>query len=179
MASTELASGESNFEVEVSRLQATLAMMVEHELKAHRDPNAWLQILYQHYGSRFLSDNERIWSTGTIFIPVSLAGFVALMAVEDPTCAHVTVLMIGSVLVLFIWLMIAERHRAFQQKSLAWLEAIERTINLKASGPRSLPEGHIGQAVNRISIQQWRWIFLLLVVLAWCSVLAFTLLNWL
>ena len=37
----------------------------------------WLQTLYTSYLNRMLSDNERIWRTGALFVPLSLSAFAA------------------------------------------------------------------------------------------------------
>ena len=37
------------------------------------DKDEWLRLLYSSYLKRMLSDNERIWKTGAIFIPISIS----------------------------------------------------------------------------------------------------------
>src|SRR3989344_4582485 len=101
------------FEEEVVKLMGIIAKMIEDQRKQGQDPNAWLQTLYQNYANRFLSDNGRIWSTGSILIPLSLAGFAAVVGLDAPRWPHVVVLMFASIALMFIWLVIAENHRAF------------------------------------------------------------------
>lgn len=165
------------FEDEVVKLTDIIAEMVDDQRKQGKDPNAWLQILYQSYASRFLSDNERIWNTGAIVIPLSLAGFVAVISLNKPQWPQVIVLMTGSIVLMFIWLMIAENHRAFQQKSQAWLVAIERTLKLKGGWGPKVKGNFLNRLSTKFSVQSWRWIFFFLVVAGWCGVLTLTLMG--
>jgi hypothetical protein len=101
-----------------------------------RQVDEWLQIIYQSYSQRFISDNERIWATGAIMIPLALAIFVALPSIKEPTTLQLITLGIPSILVMMSWLVIAENHRAFQEKSRAWIVAIEETLGLQNTGGR-------------------------------------------
>ena len=168
------------FEEEVVKLMGIIAKMIEDQRKQGQDPNAWLQTLYQNYANRFLSDNGRIWSTGSILIPLSLAGFAAVVGLDAPRWPHVVVLMFASIALMFIWLVIAENHRAFQQKSEAWLAAIERTIKLEGVGGPKVK----GNFLNRLltgkgAVQNMLWYLFLAVVIGWVGILILTLMDWL
>jgi hypothetical protein len=166
------------FEEEVVKLMKIIAKMIEDQRKQKKDPNAWLQTLYQNYSTRLLSDNSRIWSTGSILIPISLAGFAAVVGLDNPQWTHVAILMFASITIMFIWLVIAENHRAFQQKSEAWIVAIERTIKLEGVGGPKVK----GNFLNRLLtgkgvIQNMRWYLFFAVVLGWIGILVLTVLN--
>lgn len=169
-----------SFEEEVIKLMGIISKMVEDQRKQGRDPNDWLQTLYQNYANRFVLDNGRIWSTGSILIPLSLAGFAAVVGLSDPRWPHVVVLMFASTAIMFIWLVIAENHRAFQQKSEAWLAAIERTIKLEGVGGPKVKD-NLGNRLltGKGAVQSMRWYLFLAIVLGWFTILIFTLMGWL
>jgi hypothetical protein len=87
---------------------------------------AMLSTLYQGYSSRFLSDNARIWTTAATMIPLSLGSFVVLASIERPSRFQVVLLPLTGWLLMSIWLVIAENHRAFQEASEKWLIALEQ-----------------------------------------------------
>jgi hypothetical protein len=67
--------GQDAFRTEVERLQAAIIDMTK-EMK-DEDKSKWLQTLYTSYLNRMFSDNERIWRTGALFVPLSLSAFAA------------------------------------------------------------------------------------------------------
>jgi hypothetical protein len=167
------------FEEEVVKLMCIIGEMIKDQCKQGNDPNTWLQVLYQNYANRFLSDNGRIWSTGSILIPLSLAGFAAVIGLDDPHWSHVVVLMFASIALMFIWLVIAENHRAFQQKSKAWLTAIERTIKIEGVGDLKVKGNFWNQLLTgKCAVQNMRWYLFLAVVIGWIGVLILTLMDW-
>lgn len=109
MASTKIER--DHFDEEVFKLTRIIAVMMEDQRKQRQNPHVWLQNLYQYYLNRFLSDNSRIWLTGSIFIPLSLAGFAVVVGLECPRWPQVVVLMFVSITLIIIWLVIAENHR--------------------------------------------------------------------
>jgi hypothetical protein len=95
-----------------------------------------VMMLYTQYSAKFINDNNKIWATGTIFIPLSLAG---LLYLKDMTLYNTCLLGIGSFALMLLWVLVEESHRAFQNKSQAVTEAIERHIGLdfkRFSGPK-------------------------------------------
>ncbi len=52
----------------------------------------WMKLLYSSYLQRMLSDNERIWRTGAIFVPLSLSALAALVTIKDLTIWRILVL---------------------------------------------------------------------------------------
>ena len=122
--------------------------------------NEWLQALYSNYTTRFISDNNRIWVTGSIMIPLALSGFVLLPMVKKPEIILLLPIALSSSIVLLAWNLIADKHRDFQDKSLAWLKAIEEVIDIRVQKP-----------FGKVSVRAIRWILLLAVVIAWLIVL--------
>ncbi|MDR3463406.1 MAG: hypothetical protein P4L76_13925 [Beijerinckiaceae bacterium] len=64
-------------------LQRLSALQMQKEF----DGDSWLQLLYSSYLQRFLSDNNRIWTTGQWMIPLSLAPLVAIPNLQRPIIA--------------------------------------------------------------------------------------------
>lgn len=85
----------------------------------------WVRLLYTQYTTQFLSDNNRIWTTATIFLPLSLAGLVKL---SDLGLYDTALLGAGSSLLAWFWLVIADHHRSFQTTSKDMTKAIEEHI---------------------------------------------------
>ncbi len=111
--------------------RAVLKEMRDSKILDAQSYNMWLLQLHKHYTDRMLSDNERIWRTGAIFVPVALGAFGALVALKSPVSWwHILVLGLPSTLLLLLWLVIADNHRAFQQKSEACFQAIEEELGL-------------------------------------------------
>lgn len=113
-----------------------ISKQIENKLKGKiittggtRD-DEWLRFLYDNYHKRFLSDNERIWDNGKLMIPFSLAAFGIYANIDCPSWVQLTVLGIASSALSILWLINAENHRAFQNKSIAWVMAIEKLIGL-------------------------------------------------
>lgn len=161
--------GHDYFREEVERLKKDTVGPALAALRAEgKDPNDWLKTLYNAFGNRMLSDNERIWRTGAILVPLSLSAFAALVAMNSLRPWKVLVLGSASSALLWCWLIIAENHRAFQQKSEAWLLAIQETVGFeRAGGPKVK-----GNAPNRFlifsaAIQGMRWVLAVGVTAAW------------
>lgn len=101
-------------------------------LKGSCGPNdrRWLLDLHRDYTTRFLSDNNRIWMTTSIFTGFAIAGIG--ITIGNSTIHPFLLLVVGviSVTLLCVWNQIADRHRDFQDISLAWLHAIESKVLL-------------------------------------------------
>lgn len=140
---------QDHFREEVERLEKDTLGPALAGMQAHgKDPDDWLKTLYTAFANRMLSDNERIWRTGAILVPLSLSAFAALVAMNPLSPWKVAVLGAASSALLWFWLVIAENHRAFQQKSEAWLLAIQETVGFeRAGGPKVR-----GNALNQFLI---------------------------
>lgn len=127
----------------------------------------WLHIVYQHYAERFQKDNEKIWTIGAIFIPLSLAGLTVL---KDVSFAQTVLLAVGSTMLMQFWVWIAENHRGFQNKSQAIVQAIEQNFGLKFSeveGKKIQEKLDSHDSVRGFSVQASRWRMLSAVRAVW------------
>ncbi len=128
---------------------------------------AWL-LLYKAHVDRMLSDNERIWRTGAIFVPLSFAGFGAFAA--HPTVASAAIIGGASSALMLIWNVIAENHRSFQQTHEVWIRAIEDTIGIPPGPEKKKAEGRLPRLVTKgRAIQRMRWWLFYGVTFAWLA----------
>lgn len=127
-----------------------------------------LHLLYQQYTARFLSDNNRIWLTGSIMIPLALSAFALVPTVQHPTFLRLLPVAIVSVTILLVWNAISEHHRQFQDKSMAWILAIEELLIERGGGSHP---GLVKIGRFALSIRAWRWLLLVVVAIAWLLVL--------
>lgn len=129
----------------------------------------WLLRLHESYTGRFLADNERIWSTASLFIPLSLATFPAYFALDERTWQLAAAFGAVSVALVTFWYLIAEKHKTFQNRSYDVVRAIETKI----IGPTGMNE--MRDAVLRHAPDAGpsvHWTRLLLVVSVWVGWLA-------
>jgi hypothetical protein len=161
---------------------------LEQMLQEHRDRHGanpvdsqrWLEVLHRHYGDRMLADNERIWRTGALAIPLSLAAFAAVPSIHCLAPWHVIALSVPSVTLMLVWLAISENHRAFQTHSQIWLVAIERAMGLRAPvATKVASDGPESRLVRRGSVQRLRWTLVCMVVALWVAIIAGSSLGWL
>ncbi len=133
----------------------------------------WLRHLHKEHHARFLADNNRIWASAQILIPASLVLFAALASFrEPPTFMIESIFALVSTTLIVFWHVIAETHKAFQQKSLAWMVAIEEEIGLITKDtPQRVYSGDIKCLVKKDILPHTRQIVVLLVLLAWFAVL--------
>lgn len=122
-------------------VQHTVAMPADPKRGEHADDlaalrHAWrsmskdeqakaLVTLHESYSARFLSDNARIWTTAASMIPLSLGAFVVLASMRSPALVQVVILSAAAWVLMSVWLIIAENHRAYQEGSQRVLQDIE------------------------------------------------------
>ena len=148
---------------------------IRDQLKTYLENNpngeGWIKALHETYTQRFLSDNNRIWMTGGIMIPVSLAGFAIPVQSGSLSLLPLAVLGFASVGIMLSWLIIAENHRAFQNKSLAWVVAIEESLGLTDPfGAKIIDDSLFSGFVGNGAVRLMRWFLLIGVILGWLSV---------
>lgn len=166
---------------EVDRLKTELQHLLAQRA-ASGDGDEWLRALLQSYTDRFLHDNDRVWSLGTFFVPVALAAFGVLASLESPKLWQTIILAVGSSTLLGFWIVIAENLRAFQQKSEAWLVAIQEVAGLQSN---AVGEPKVTTNIlNRLgtfpgTVQQARWFLFVIVVVAWALIGWLQSNNWL
>lgn len=117
---------------EVTRIKEKLA-----NLSPNDATDKLLFTLYTAKTDRFLAENEKIWVTGRIFIPVSLAAFAAWAALKPASWQQVFVLGVLSISLLVIWHIVAQAHKRFQIHHEAWLDAIEELKKIDVALPES------------------------------------------
>jgi hypothetical protein len=128
-----------------------------------------LTAVYDRRSALFLSDNARIWNTAATMIPLSLGAFVALASISHPALMQIIMLSVSAWVLMTVWLIIAENHRAFQDKSQQVLTEIEEIWDFPSRATKS----H-GLLVGRGRVRQMRFalwwavtIGALLVILFW------------
>lgn len=97
-------------------------------LAPSKPDDEWLRHLHRSYIDRFLSDNQRIWSTASILVPASLAAFPAFFATKGRDFWQALIFGAFSIAVMIFWHFIAEKHRVFQDRSLKLADAIEKHV---------------------------------------------------
>jgi hypothetical protein len=85
-----------------------------------------LKTMYEAYANQFLSHINRIWTTAASFIPLSLGAFAVLISIDHPSFSQILLLSLAGWLLISVWVVIAENHRAFQEGSRQWMREIER-----------------------------------------------------
>jgi len=123
----------------------------------------WLKEIYKHYQSRFLSDNNRIWTTAAILVPLSVAPFAVLAKGSVLTTMQLLLMAIVSSMFLIAWLFIADVHKEYQNRSDKIINAIEKKIGFVFN--------HVPQ--KKIRAGNTRWLMACGIWSAWLSVLAF------
>jgi hypothetical protein len=135
----------------------------------------WLQKLYDRKSERFLQDNERIWRTGAIFIPASVAGLTVVPTAMEKAPFVVVPVGLVSIGIMYLWIAIAEHHRDFQTTHHAWIDAIQVKLGISdpppsktrtSSGLRSRLFPATVQAARKRLAALVYWIWALLIVVA-------------
>lgn len=130
----------------------------------------WLPIFYDRYTERFFKDNEKIWSVGSIFIPLSLAGLIYL---KDMSFINTCLLAIGSIGLILFWVLIAENFRAYQHKSQVVCRSIEVYNGLTITRRKVNP--HF--SIKKIEIHDVRWLTLWGIIFVWSLAVFFSFLT--
>ncbi len=164
-----------NFKSAVENLTVKLKKnLVDSPAYADLRGDEWLRTFYDSFSNRWLADNDRIWRTGSILIPLSLAAFAALPTINCPKAIHLLTLAIISSALMMSWLVIAENQRALVQKSLAWIAAIEGVLGLENIGEPKVRGGFFNRIVTfRGAIRIIRWMLTILVIVGWLWVLKY------
>lgn len=105
----------------------------------------WARLLYVQYTVSFLNDNNRIWTTATIFIPLSLAG---LLSLQGLSLFNTFLLSLGSCLLMGFWVIIADHHRAFQTAAKEVTKGIEEHAGFQFKDTKSDRSSLLDYKVN-------------------------------
>lgn len=159
---------EDSFQKTVRQLKTELQAGIKAMEQDSRDPDEWLRTLYSAYAERLRMDNERIWVTGAILLPLAITGFAAFVAINKPLLWHAVVLGLASSALAWFWLFIAENHRSFQRKSEAWLVAIQEVIGIKDTLSHKVTENRLNRLLTFRGAVQWtRWILVCTITVGW------------
>lgn len=131
---------------------------LSHALKEKSDD--WLKELYKAHTDRFKKENDRIWETGKILLPLSLGAFGGYAALNDPKASQILALALASSGLVYVWHLIATSHRHFQDIHQAWLNAIEKALGI-----------YVGPPKDRLSLNWVRRFLLVGVVFIWLALL--------
>jgi hypothetical protein len=127
-----------------------------------------LRLAHAKYTQMFLSDNARIWTTAATMIPLSLGGFVVLVSIQKPSVFQVGALAVASWVLMALWYVIAENHRAFQTISLQQITKIEALWGI---APTPQKKERAGMLTGAGGVRRTRIALLWLVTLGWIAVL--------
>jgi hypothetical protein len=143
-----------DFKTAVENAQANLSNLAA-SASSPEEASRWMRTLYAAYSERFLHDNAQIWANGRIMIPFALSAFGVYVGLRHPSTAHTLLLGFGSSALIAIWLINAENHRAFQNKSMAWIVAIERAIGVTNPLPPKVPDDPFNRLLSGGAAVQW------------------------
>lgn len=143
-------------EVHVESIKATLrdANLTEEELR----------LLYSSRLDRMLSDNNRIWEIGLIFVSLAVIAIGALSLIDSSDIGQILGLGFGSTFMMVSWNLLADHHRGFQQRSQAWLIAIESVLGLEFSGS---DKAELPTFLAKFNVRRTRWSMALVIVAFW------------
>lgn len=161
--SDNLDTGEIN-----SHLQELNNMRKECGPEYHK----WLENLYNHYVQQFISDNNRIWTTGSIMIPLSFSPFAIFPSANSLHFIYTILLAIASISIYFAWLVLADNHKAFQNKSLHWIIAIQKTIGINKIGKNKINGSEL---TDHINVHKMRYLLLKMLLAGWCIAIFYSL----
>ena len=151
----------------------TLEILEELRCSAINGPDLWH--IYDARLRRHLADNNRIWITGALLLPASVAGIAVLGAVSHPTLADRILIGSGSVTIVVVWNLFADLSRGFQARSEAWMTAIERYLGLpKSAGSSKAAVPRWAQLWPLAKVHRVRWLLVPVVLAYWvAAILAF------
>ncbi len=92
--------------------------------------SSWVETFYKSRTDRFIAENNKIWTTGRIFIPISIAIFGVYATLEGPTLKQLGILASISIILLVIWEMISITHKRFQTAHEQWLTRIDKVMKV-------------------------------------------------
>lgn len=145
---------------------------IVRELVSKMNPD-WLIKVFEYYCDRFKSDNDKIWQIGSVFAPLSLSTFPIYLTLGQPNLSYVLLLGFSSSMLAGIWLIHAENHRAFQNKSYLWIEAILERVGAENKQIRvKIPDDEFSIALSkRRYVQQSIRLFSISVIIVWLFII--------
>jgi hypothetical protein len=119
-----------------------------------------LRNIYAVKSQIFLSDNNRIWTTGAIIVPLAFGVVAALEANKDATSLQRFMAGLAGWMLLALWNLFADRHRAWQDDSKSWLRSIEKVYGCERPG-----SAHGSNHRWWHSVRTYRWLVAVLFAL--------------
>lgn len=111
--------------------QEALLLKRLKELSEKPETSGWIETIYKSRSDRLISENDKIWTTGRIFIPISVGVFGVYATIDTPKLSQVSILATISISLLLIWQAISFVHKKFQTTHSDWLERIEKVVWLE------------------------------------------------
>ena len=149
-------------------MKTSIQGLIENNKLDDSQKSKWLELLYEENSKMMISDNRNIWTTASIMIPLSFAPLIALSSIQHPNDFQINILALASIIIISTWLVIAENHRAFQEKSRAWMIAIEETIGLQNIGINKIFVNIFNRVLTfRGAVQIMRWGLVILMIIGW------------
>jgi hypothetical protein len=137
--------------------------VTDHHLRQGKTQNsAWMRDVLGHLRSQFNAELDRQWDMLRLFVPLSLAPFAAVVSTTDLGRREVSILAFASISLLTVGNVFSELLRDDSVKYRVWIETIEAEMGLPSVA--AMPWKR-----RSISIDQARWILLLLVVAGWAA----------
>jgi hypothetical protein len=134
-------------------------------LRRNKEGDKWLQVLYASLAQQFISDNSRIWTIGQWMISLSLAPMVVLPAVKQNLLPATIFLAIPSISIIWIWYVIANHHRIFQERSKLKMDSIEAVLSLDVSFPKDKrTQGVLRMRKTIVGVITAVWVLTIIVV---------------
>ncbi len=145
-----------------------------------QESQEWLRVLYKTYSERSTADNQLIWTTGSILLPLSLGLFAAIPNVA--TWYQLLALACASVFLILFWNLIADNHRSARLQWEARLTAIERVIAKSAAcdnskklndlvRARAVKESWWVRFTTAVKVGSLRWLLAHWILCGWVAIL--------
>lgn len=155
----------NDFRTTVDNIKIELGKIKSKNKDSYQD---WMKVFFNYYADRFEMDNERIWKIGAIFIPLALSPLALLTKIESLRGWDLYILAFISIILIWVWLFIAENQRAFWQKSEAWIVAIKEMVGIENIESRKLQRGSLNKKFTfRGAIQRMRLFITLSITGIW------------
>jgi len=129
------------------------------------ETSGWIETIYKSRTDRLISENSKIWTTGRIFIPVSIGVFGVYATLEHPTLTQTYILAAISISLLLIWQAISFVHKNFQTVHSDWLERIEKVIEIES------PIKEEGFLEKVFKLGKIRLALIVIVILLWAAII--------
>jgi hypothetical protein len=137
-------------------------------LKDDRLDAATLMTLHSSYTGRSIADNATIWITGAFFIPASFAAPVTYLTLSHPGWGAFVLLCAPSLILLSVWVLIAENHRALMIRSAEVASNVEEALGIELGNDRrQFERGWLPGLASRFPTRWLRRLLPAILLLGW------------